>query len=315
MTLAQGIDVSRWQPNVDWARVKAAGMAFAFIKSTQSNFADPQFARHWAAARDAGLLRGAYHYLVPDMDGQKQAAVYLKTLGNDPGELVPVLDIEARTANPALYAQYAKTWLDTIEPALGRRPLIYTAAWFWNTAMLIGGRYPDWAAQYPLWVAAYPLRDSFPSVAEIMQGKYRPAMPKSWPAWTFWQYTEKGRVDGVANAGKLANVDMNVFQGTLPELLAWAGVAAPPARPGENGRTPAAPPVDVTRATNIQMLNAFVRAFGNQGGPLLVSAGLMSDLTGRPVDRYRGPAIADLNLTDAQRTALNTALAQVLSQS
>lgn len=313
MTLAQGIDVSRWQPNVDWARVKAAGMAFAFIKSTQSNFADPQFARHWAAARDAGLLRGAYHYLVPDMDGQKQAAVYLKTLGADPGELVPVLDIEARTANPALYAQYAKTWLDMVEAALGRRPLVYTAAWFWNTTMLIGGRYPDWAPQYPLWVAAYPLRDGFPSVAEIMQGKYRPAMPKSWPAWTFWQYTEKGRVDGVANAGRLANVDMNVFQGTLAELRAWAG--APATTPsGGNGHAPSATPVDITRATNIQVINAFVRAFGNQGGQLLVSTGLLSDLTGRPVERYAGPPIAGLNLIEAQKSALNAALAQVLAE-
>ena len=312
MALAQGIDVSRWQPSVDWARVRAAGVSFVVIKATQSNFADPVFAKHWAGAKSAGLLRGAYHFLVGDMDGQKQAGAYLKVLADDPGELPPVLDIEGKTANPALYAQYAKIWLDQVEAGLGRRPLIYTAAWYWNSGMLIGGRYPEWAAQYPLWVAAYPVRDGFPSVADIEQKKYKPSMPKSWTNWTIWQYSEKGRVDGVANNGKLANTDLNVFAGTEAELRAWAGAPAAQSA-GSNGRAPA-PAVDIRQASNIQVLNAFVRAFGNQGGTLLQSTGLLMDLTARPVDAYAGPGIAGLaGLNDGQKNSLAAALAQELA--
>ena len=313
MALAQGIDVSRWQPSVDWTRVRAAGVSFVFIKASQSNFADPMFAKHWAGARSAGLLRGAYHYLVGDMDGAKQAGAYLKVLSEDPGELPPVLDIEAKNVSPALYAQHALTWLNQVEAGLGRRPIIYTAAWFWNSGMLVGGRYPDWAPQYPLWVAAYPLREGFPSVADIEQGRYKPAMPKSWTSWTFWQYSEKGRVDGVANSGRPANTDLNVFAAAVEDLTAWAGTSAPVG--GGNGHGPAAPAVDVRQATNIQMINAFVRAFGNQGGALLQGSGLLASLTARPVDRYAGPEIPGLaGLTEAQKTALATALGQVLAE-
>lgn len=314
MALAQGIDVSRWQPNVDWGRVRAAGVSFVFIKATQSNFGDPLFSKHWAGARSAGLLRGAYHFLVPDMDGQKQAAAYLKVLSEDPGELPPVLDIEAKNASPVTYAKYAKVWLDQVEPALGRRPIIYTAAWFWNSGMIVGGKYPDWAPEYPLWVAAYPVRDGFPSVADIEQGKFKPAMPKSWTNWTFWQYSERGRVDGVVTNGRPANTDLNVFQSGEEALTIWAGAPAS-ASPSTNGRTPSLPPADVSRATNIQVLNAFVRAFGNQGGVLLQRAGLMASLTARPVDRYAGPALAGLpNLSDQEKNSLNAALTQILAE-
>jgi lysozyme len=313
MAIVQGIDVSRWQPNVDWNRVRGAGISFVFIKATQSNFADPMFTKHWAGAREAGLLRGAYHYLVGDMDGEKQAAVTLKVLGDDPGELPPVCDVEAKTSSPAQYARYAQIWLDRVEAALGRRPIVYTAAWYWNSGMIIGGKYPDWAPGYPLWVAAYPLREGFPSPADIEQAKYKPSMPKSWADWTLWQYSERGRVDGVTNNGRLANTDLNAFRGTLQEFTSWAGTSAPAALPVSNGRGPA--PVDATRATNIQVINAFVRAFGNQGGQMLQATGLMSKLTARPVDRYSGPAIASMPaLSETQKTALNAALAQILSE-
>ncbi|MBM2851048.1 MAG: glycoside hydrolase, family 25, partial [Anaerolineales bacterium] len=118
-TYVRGIDVSRYQPQVDWAKVKAAGVAFAVPKASQSNWADPMFATHWAGAKSAGLLRSAYHFFVPDMDPLKQAAAYLKALGSDPGDLPPVLDVEAKTTNPAQLAKDAEKWLAEVEKQLG----------------------------------------------------------------------------------------------------------------------------------------------------------------------------------------------------
>jgi lysozyme len=224
-TYVRGIDVSRYQPKVDWARVKAAGIAFAVPKASQSNWADPMFATHWAGAKSAGLLRGAYHFFVPDMDPLKQAAAYLKALGDDPGDLPPVLDIEAKTTDAAALAKNAQVWLAEVEKQLKKQAIIYTAAWYWNGAMLVNGKYPAWAADYALWVAAYPVKDGAPTLEQLAQGKYKPLLPKSWTKWTFWQYSEKGRVDGITNAdGKPANVDLNVFEGTLEDLGKFAGL-------------------------------------------------------------------------------------------
>ncbi|MGQ0600512.1 MAG: glycoside hydrolase family 25 protein [Anaerolineales bacterium] len=240
MSFVQGIDVSRWQPTIEWAKVKGAGIDFAVVKASQATFADPLFKTHWAGAKAAGLLRGAYHFFMPDADPMKQVDIYLKTLGDDPGELLPVLDIEAKTTNPAAYAKGSKIWLDEVEKRLGRKAIIYTAAWYWNTTMLIGGKYPEWVSGYPLWVAAYPVKDGSPALEELAAGKYKPALPKSWTNWTFWQYSERGRVDGVVTDGKPANTDLNVFVGSLNDFKQVMGLPFD-AAPAPAGATASAP--------------------------------------------------------------------------
>src|SRR5579885_177154 len=53
-----GIDVSHFQGDVDWAKVKNAGIAYAFVKATDgTSFVDSTFKTNWAAIQDAGLLR------------------------------------------------------------------------------------------------------------------------------------------------------------------------------------------------------------------------------------------------------------------
>lgn len=226
MTLISGIDVSKWQPTVDWAKVAGAGQAFAFAKASQSTWTDALFTKHWAGIKAAGLLRGAYHFYAPDTPPLKQLETYLKALGDDLGDFPPVLDIEAKTDNPAQLAKDALVWLTEIEQRTGRKPIIYTAAWYWNSGMFIGGKYPEWAATYPLWVAAYPVAAGAPTLEEIAKGKYKPLLPKSWTKAALWQYSEKGRVDGVVTDGKPANTDLNVFDGTAEELAKFLGVDA-----------------------------------------------------------------------------------------
>lgn len=312
MTWAQGIDISRYQPNVDWVKVRAAGIEYAVPKASQSNFMDPKFKEHYAGARSVGILRSAYHFLVPEMDGPKQAAAYLKALGDDLPELPCVLDIEAKTDSLPKLANIAQQWLDIVEKATGKRPIIYTAAWYWNAGMQ---NVAKWAGNYPLWVAAYPVKDGFPSVADLEAGKFKPSMPKSWATWTLWQYSERGRVDGITVDKRAANVDLNVFPGTVQDLLNWAGAGSTPVtRAPEPVVTPAPVTVDASQASNIQMINAFVRAFGNNGGKVLETTGLMPQLTLRPVDKYAGPAIANIPaLSDSQKSQLNSALAQVMA--
>ena len=73
-----GIDVSHFQGEVDWGAVAAAGVRFAFIKATEGlDDVDPRFAQNWQGSRAAGLLRGAYHFLHPNLDARQQAAHFL----------------------------------------------------------------------------------------------------------------------------------------------------------------------------------------------------------------------------------------------
>jgi hypothetical protein len=64
-----GIDVSRWQhgATLNWQKVRADGVTFAFIKATEAaNYTNDHFAADWAGTRRAGIYRGAYH-LVPGL--------------------------------------------------------------------------------------------------------------------------------------------------------------------------------------------------------------------------------------------------------
>lgn len=200
-----GIDVSHWQGAIDWDAVAGDGVEFAFIKATEGgDYTDPRFAANWAGARQAGVLRGAYHFFRPQTDAMAQAAHFLRTVQLEPGDLPPVLDVEV-TDGRSLDAVAAgvRTWLQEVERATGRRPIIYTRASFWTAQM--GGGFGG----YPLWVAHY--------------GVAAPNIPSGWSAWTFWQHSDAGRVDGIAGG-----VDLNWFNGGRAELDAFVATGQMP---------------------------------------------------------------------------------------
>jgi lysozyme len=194
-----GIDVSHWQGAVDWRRVADDGIVFAFIKATEGgDYTDPRFAANWAGAARAGVARGAYHFYRPQTDAAAQAQHFLRTVQLGAGDLPPVLDVEVTDGRSAAeIAAGVRTWLETVERATGRRPILYTRAGFWNQ---VGGG----LGAYPLWVAHY-------GVAE-------PAIPGDWDRWTFWQHSDAGRVDGVSG-----DVDLNWFAGGRDDLQALTG--------------------------------------------------------------------------------------------
>jgi hypothetical protein len=147
-----------------------------------------------------------------------------------------VLDIEIPDGQPsAVLLTQAKAWLDAVEQAFGRRPMIYSGYFFLRDNLCQpGGAPPPWAQNYPLWIAQYP-NQYVPDTA--------PALPAGWPNWQFWQYTENGHVDGVN-----ANVDQNVFNGSMSDLTQFAGNQ--PARPVTRP-LPAPPPVPVPAPVSI----------------------------------------------------------------
>ena len=92
-----GIDVSRYQGDIDWDRVRSSGISFAFIKATEGgDYADPSFRRYWNEAAQARIPRGAYHYYYFCRSGAEQAAWYIRNVPREPGSLPPVMSLDER---------------------------------------------------------------------------------------------------------------------------------------------------------------------------------------------------------------------------
>ena len=214
MATVPGIDVSYWDAGIDWPKVRATGQRFVFVKATEGNtYQDPTYDDNWFGAKSAGLLRGAYHFFHCNIDPKKQAdnfINYVKSF-NDNGELAPVLDLETHdNVKKEKIIPAVKTYLDLIEAAFGKKPIIYSGYFFLQDYLSeAGGGPPMWAKDYPLWIAQYPNQYT-PGMS--------PLLPRGWFKWTIWQYSEKGVVNGIN-----ADVDMDLFNGTLEELYKFAG--------------------------------------------------------------------------------------------
>jgi len=222
MATVPGIDVSYWDAGIDWPKVRATGQRFVVAKSTEGiTYKDPTFDDNWFGAKSAGLLRGAYHFFRCNVDAKKQADYfidYVKTV-KDNGELPPVLDLETNDgASKDKIVAGAKIWLDRVEAAFGKKPIIYSGQYFLQDYLVVaGGGPPAWAKDYPLWLAQYP--------NQYIEGM-KPTLPRGWFSYTIWQYSDKGKVNGIN-----ASVDMNLFNGTLEELYKFAGANIPDQTP------------------------------------------------------------------------------------
>ena len=199
----RGIDVSHYQGNIDWSVLRNANMgsdpvSFVIIKATEGEkIMDECFNDNFYQARRNGILRGAYHFLLPDVSAKKQARFFLRQAHLEEGDLPPVLDIEdearwlAAGKNKRQIQKMALEWLDIVEEHYKVSPIIYSSYQF-RRDILSDKRFD----KYPFWIAHYFV-DS----------------PTGDLPWMFWQHTDNGRVDGIEGS-----VDCNVFSGNIDEL-------------------------------------------------------------------------------------------------
>jgi lysozyme len=201
-----GIDVSHFNGTVDWSRVAAAGIVFAYAKATEGmHTRHTQFEANYDGIKTSNLLRGAYHFFHAELDAAAQAERFLSVVpALVPGDLPPMLDVESAPdgLSAAHIASGVQTWLDAVQQAIGRTLVIYTSASFWN-ARLTGA---SGFAVYPLWVAHYTTKPS-------------PNLPTGFSEFTFWQFDEHQTVDGITG-----NVDMDRFKGSPDALKLLSGL-------------------------------------------------------------------------------------------
>lgn len=232
MAIIKGIDVHGERGDVDWARVLADGHRFAFVKATEGlDFRDPLFSRgRWEAMRDAGVIRGAYHYARPQpgRSGRDEAEFFLSVVesvgGRRSGDLPLVLDIEWPRCR--LGAREIRTWCGdfctTVRRATGREAITYTGN-FWRDR--VGGLGPPRNGAV-LWLPVYGPNDGRTRVDPT------PFIPRGAFRLRLHQWTDRGRVAGVQHQP----VDMNVWLSTLAQLRAFCSDERARRRPGARPR-------------------------------------------------------------------------------
>ena len=194
----RGVDVSNYQGDIQWDILTQQDVGFAFIKATEgSSFVDMSFEKNWAYAIDSGVLTGAYHFFSYDSSGAAQAENFINIVPKIKGTLPPVIDVEFygdKEANLPPYDQvYAElsSMLDILEEYYGVKPIIYTTQKAYN--LYISEEFNA----YPLWI--------------------RNILFKPSQEWTFWQYSNRGRLDGYNGDERF--IDLNVFKYSYDELV------------------------------------------------------------------------------------------------
>jgi lysozyme len=196
-----GIDVSKYQGDIDWDAVRRSGVQFAWIKATEGgDHLDSKFRQNWENARAAGVPRGAYHFVFWCRPPHEEIGWFKQNVPNDPDALPPVLDVEAtptsKTCKRKLYREEVvremREMLQDMERHYGKRPVIYSTVDFYQAIL-----HPSELDDYPIWVRST---------------KHPPHVPYGQRRWTFWQYQSDGRVDGIK--GK---VDRNAFYGNAAQ--------------------------------------------------------------------------------------------------
>ncbi len=199
-----GVDVSRYQGNINWSALASQDVKFAFIKATEgSSFQDICFTKNWQEIQKTDIYAGAYHFFSFESSGETQAQNFINTVGELDGNLPPVVDFE-------FYGDYAESplpkkdtreilnaLLEKLEEYYQVKPIIYitTKTYYYY---ILGGGYED----YPIW-----MRDTY------MEPLTR---------WNFWQYSDQGKLDGydgVQSDQTEVYIDLNVYHDSYENFL------------------------------------------------------------------------------------------------
>lgn len=185
-----GIDVSKYQGDIDWAGVKKWNnhtIHFVYIKATEgATLQDTKYSQNVTGAKDNEILIGSYHYFKTKSSPKEQFKNFTKMVDANKQDLIPMVDVEEKKGcSDADFHRNFKEFLRLVEAHYDRKPIIYTSNSFYNK--YLSGRYKDY---------------------QVFLGRYSKETPKihDGHSWTVWQFSEKGNIDGVSH-----KVDINLI--------------------------------------------------------------------------------------------------------
>jgi GH25 family lysozyme M1 (1,4-beta-N-acetylmuramidase) len=202
-----GMDVSSYQGNVNWATAWANGAKFTYVKATEgTSYTSPSFTQQYNGSYNVGMIRGSYHFALPDVSAGATQADYFVAHGGgwsaDGRTLPGALDIEYNPYGATCYGLSAAgmvSWISSFSneyhAKTGRYPTIYSTTSWWTQCT---GNSAAFATNNALWVARYST-----SVG---------ALPAGWGFHTIWQNADAGVFPG----------DQDKFNGALDRVQAYA---------------------------------------------------------------------------------------------
>ena len=181
-TLYEGIDVSSWQQNIDFAAVRNAGIEIVYMKSSEgSSYIDSYFETNYRNAKANGLKVGFYHYVTARTTEQAraQATFFAKVISRKEADCKLAMDFENfGNLSTTQVNEISRVFLETLENLTNKEVLIYSNAYSARTI------FSSSLSNYPLWVANY--------------GVSEPGDNGKWSTWVGWQYTDTGRINGIS---------------------------------------------------------------------------------------------------------------------
>lgn len=174
--ISVGIDVSRYQGDINWAAVAACGVQYAFVRVGSVRYGmDTKFDQNMRQAAANGVKTGVYiySYATTPQEAAAEALFVIQAISNYTVSMPVAIDIEdsvQRTLSPAQIAEIANTFCAIIESA-GYYPIVYGSKnWYLNYIGPIA--YDKWVAQYN---TSCDIEDA-----------------------AFWQSSNKGSIPGIA---------------------------------------------------------------------------------------------------------------------
>lgn len=189
-----GIDVSKWNKEIDWARVKNDGAGYAIIRlgyrgsSSGALVEDPYFAYNFAQAKENGIKRGVYFFTqaLTEAEAVEEASMVVALLNGEELAYPVFLDVEGSGGRADMLDADTRTknilaFLRTIENAGYDAGVYANKNWFTNKINT------DELSGYAVWLAQYNVTEP------DYEGSYH-----------MWQYSSRGHIDGIEG-----NVDVN----------------------------------------------------------------------------------------------------------
>lgn len=186
----RGIDVSKWQGDIDWRKVKNSGVDFVMIRSSFGDSdVDVKLKQNVAGCEKYDIPYGFYHYTYAKNVSQAKAEAkfMLKTIKNYSPEYPIVLDIEEefyKKMKPSEVTKIIQAFMEEIEDA-GYYAMIYSYAKFFTDNVRM-----DKLSAYDIWVASWGDEEKLSSAYDGHYG--------------MWQYSSTGKVSGIDG-----DVDLN----------------------------------------------------------------------------------------------------------
>jgi len=210
-----GVDVSKWQGDMDWEKCFNAGARFAFIRAgsidnTSGNcYMDYQYMRNVSLAPDYMPI-GCYWYFRPNHDPIRQADYFSDLIDEEAWLIPPVLDLETTGGlNPGGVTGAAVAFIAQVYNNLNIWPIVYSRSYFLHDQTTNNPLY----AECDLWIARYTTKpEPWGNPGDAVKFK-----PPYWDDWTFWQYIADSNAavqyGGEGPPGGDDDIDLNYFHG------------------------------------------------------------------------------------------------------